>query len=85
LAYAEKVEQALKDIHVRVQRDDREEKLGYRMREAVMKKIPIVLVLGNQEKEENSVTLRWYGSEEKETMSLEACIQMIQCKISNRE
>ena len=49
--------------------DYREEKLGYKIREAQMKKIPYMLVLGDKEVESDSVNVRKYGSKDSETVA----------------
>lgn len=85
LEYAKKVESMLRDKNIRVELDASEEKLGYRMREAQMKKIPVSLVLGNDERDNESVTLRFYGSEEKVTMSLNEFIEFVVNKRDNRD
>ena len=58
-------------MNVRVKLDDRDEKLGYKMRESQMMKTPITLVLGNEERDNSTVTLRLYGREDKITMSID--------------
>ncbi len=85
LEYAKKVEDALRNIDIRVELDSRDEKLGYRMRESQMKKVPISLVLGNQERDEETVTIRFFGSEDKKTMKLDEFISYIKEKRDNRE
>ena len=77
LEYAKKVRDLLLENEIRVELDSRDEKLGYRMREAQTKKIPISLVLGNAERDEETVTLRYYGSEEKKTMPLPEFISYV--------
>lgn len=85
LEYAKKVEAALLAEDIRVELDSRDEKLGYRMRESQMKKVPISLVLGNQERDEETVTIRFFGSEDKKTMKLDEFISYIKEKRDNRE
>ncbi|EUJ25733.1 threonyl-tRNA ligase [Listeria floridensis FSL S10-1187] len=68
--YAEEIKQALKLAGIRVQADFREEKLGYKMREAQMRKIPFILVVGDKERDSGSVSVREYGSEQVEEMQL---------------
>ncbi|MBR2595348.1 MAG: threonine--tRNA ligase [Solobacterium sp.] len=70
-AYAEKVMAALKKHKIRVKMDDRNEKLGYRVREAQTQKIPVSVVVGDGEEKENTVTVRRYGSKEETKMSLD--------------
>lgn len=84
LEYAKKVYQTLLNENIRVHLDSREEKLSYRMREAQTKKVPISLVLGNNERDEESVTIRFFGSEEKKTMPLSEFINYIKDKNDNR-
>ena len=68
----------------RVVVDDRNEKLGYRMREAQIKKTPIQLVLGDQEMENNQVNVRRYNQKKAETMSVEDFVSMIQTEVENK-
>ena len=77
LDYASSIKKELFDKNVRVELDAREEKLGYRMREAQVKKIPYSLVLGDKERDNNEVTYRRYGSEEKVTVSKDEFIKML--------
>ena len=79
--YAERVFNTLKENDIRVKLDDRNEKLGYRMRESQMKKIPITIVLGDKEKENDTVNYRLYGSNEEHEMPLSEFIEMVKDKI----
>ncbi len=85
LEYAKRVEEILRKNDIRVELDSREEKLGYRMRESQMKKVPISLVLGNSERDEETVTIRFFGSEDKKTMKLDEFVSYIKGKRDNRE
>ena len=58
LEYGEKVYEALKDAGIRVEIDTRAEKIGYKIREAQMQKIPYMLVVGGKEEEEGLVSVR---------------------------
>ena len=82
--YAYEVKEALEKAGIRVEVDDRNEKLGYRMREAQTRKIPYSLVLGDNEKENKTVTYRKYQSEEKVTVSLEEFIELLKEEIANK-
>ena len=84
LEYAKEVEQLLREADIRVELDAREEKLGYRMREAQTRKIPVALVLGNNERDERTVTLRYFGSEDKVTMSLDEFVSYVKNARDNR-
>jgi len=75
--YVSKVEDKLKEAGVRVKVDVRSEKLGYKIREAQMQKIPYLLVLGDKEIESNGVNVRKYGQQETEEISLDQFIRNI--------
>ena len=75
--YAYKVKDELVKYGFRVSVDDRNEKLGYRIREAQMKKIPIELVVGDGEISSNSVNVRRFGKEGNDSIELNKFIEMI--------
>ncbi len=75
--YAKEIKQLLDEHHFRSEIDDSEEKLGYRLRNAVVKKIPYSLVIGEKEKENRTVTYRVYGSEKQITVKLEEFIELL--------
>ncbi|MDQ0255067.1 threonyl-tRNA synthetase [Evansella vedderi] len=83
--YVRKVEDALKQAGVRVNVDVRDEKLGYKIREAQMQKIPYILVLGDKEIESSSVNVRRYGQKETTVVGLEEFIQNIKTEIAERK
>lgn len=56
---------------LRVELDSRDEKIGYKIREAQMQKIPYMLVVGDQEAENGAVNVRKYGEQKSETVSLD--------------
>lgn len=56
--YANKVKEELENVGIRVELDDRNEKIGYKIREAQLEKVPYMIVLGDKEKEANSVGVR---------------------------
>ncbi len=85
LDYANEVKKLLELNNIRVQIDDREEKLGYRMRESVTKKIPYTLVLGDNEKEQDLITYRKYGSEDKVTANINEFITYLKDVIDNKK
>ena len=66
--YARHLQDELKSQGVRVEIDDRNEKMGYKIREAQMQKIPYQLVVGDKEMENNEVNVRKYGSQDQETV-----------------
>ena len=71
LEYANKIKERLEEENIRVELDQREEKLGYKMRESVTKKIPIAIILGDKEKDNENVAYRRYGS--KDTITIPKC------------
>ncbi|MFZ7757452.1 threonine--tRNA ligase [Bacillus thuringiensis] len=77
LDYAKKVQDELRRAGIRVELDTREEKIGYKIREAQMQKIPYMLVVGDNEVTENGVNVRKYGEQKSETISLDAFVDMI--------
>lgn len=56
--YAEKLRKAFKKAYVRVELDDRNEKIGYKIRQAQMEKVPYMLVVGDKEEQEGTVAVR---------------------------
>ncbi len=84
LEYAKKVKEALEQIGVRVEIDHRDEKLGYRMRESQLRKIPYNLVLGDQEKDTETVNVRKFGKKEEQKIKLEEFVQKIKEEIDEK-
>ena len=62
--YAGKVMEALKASDIRVEIDNRDEKLGYKIREARMDKVPYMLIIGEKEQSNQSVSVRWCDAEQ---------------------
>lgn len=75
LDYAKKVQERLQREGLRVEVDSRDEKIGYKIREAQMQKIPYMLVVGDQEAENSAVNVRKYGEQNSETISLEEFVK----------
>ena len=84
LEYAREVENLLKNKGIRVNLDDREEKVGYKMREAIMSKYPYILVLGDNEVTNKTITYRTSKSEEKVTISLDKFANKVEGEIKNK-
>lgn len=84
LEYAKELEQLLKDNDIRVKLDSRDEKLGYKMRESVTKKIPFTLIIGNKEKDTKTISYRKYGTEETVNLSQEEFINLLKETINNK-
>lgn len=77
-AYVEEVGNQLRQAHIRVAVDERNQKLGKKIREAQMKKIPYILVLGDEEQQQNNVTVRRYKQEGLEKYTVEEFLEYIQ-------
>jgi threonyl-tRNA synthetase len=79
--YAEEVKQALEASGIRVEVDWRDEKLGYKIREAQMQKVPYMLVLGENEKSSGSVAVRYRGEGDLGTFQISDMIIKLQEEI----
>ena len=75
--YAKKLAAELKELDVRVEVDERSEKIGYKIREAQMEKVPFMLVLGDKEQEAGAVAVRVRGKGDVGTMALDAFRDMV--------
>lgn len=82
--YAADVAEALKQQGIRVHVDVRDEKIGYKIREAQTNKTPYSLVLGDQEMEKESVNVRKYSQKETETITLSAFLEEISADIETK-
>jgi threonyl-tRNA synthetase len=76
--YGEEVFQTLKDRGLRVEKDDRNEKLGYRIREAQINKVPYMLVIGDRETESQGVSPRTREGKDLQCMPLETFLEGIE-------
>lgn len=83
-AYAAKLYDALFEKDVRVALDDRSEKLGYKIREAQMQKVPYLAVLGKNEAGEGTVSYRLHGQQQSTTVSFDEFVEMIVDKIKTK-
>ena len=83
--YAKEIRDLLRDKGVRVELDDRNEKLGYRVREAQTKKIPYNLILGDNERDNNLISYRLFGEKETTTVSKDEFVEMILDEIRNKK
>ena len=75
--YGEKVYEALKERNMRVEKDFRNEKLGFKVREAQLEKIPYLLVIGNNEMETGTITPRKLGGKNLPSMTIEEFLNSI--------
>ena len=76
-AYATEVSNLLRDSGLRVEADLRNEKINSKIRDHAMQKIPVIVVVGRKEAEEKTVTLRFRGTEQQETIPLSEAAQRI--------
>ena len=82
--YAKEVTEWLKDNNIRAELDDRNEKLGYRLREVQTSKIPYTIILGDNEKENKEISFRLYGEKETTTMSQKDFLKHIKKVIESK-
>lgn len=83
-AYADEVYNKLFDKDIRVELDTRSEKLGYKMREGQMQKVPYLLVLGAKEAEDRTVSFRLHGEECTTVMPLDEFVEKIKNQIDTK-
>ena len=85
LEYAKEVYKELDDMNVRVNLDDRNEKLSYKMRESQTKKNPITLILGDKEVESSTISYRKFGSTETYTLPKSEFYKLVKETIDERK
>jgi len=83
--YGEEITKQLQEKGVRAELDSRNEKLGYRLREAQTSKVPYTLILGDQEKENKTISYRLFGEKDTTTVSQKDFIELILSKINNKD
>ena len=83
LEYAKKIFNLLDERDIRVNLDDRNEKLSYKMRESVITKTPYALVLGDKERDNNTISYRVYGSEKTNTLPIDEFLELIENEIKD--
>ncbi len=84
LDYARQLNQKLLDNGVRVELDDRNEKIGFKIREARNQKIPYMLVVGDKEAQENTIGVRKRGQDSTQSMTVEQFLQQFNDEIKTR-
>ena len=83
--YGEEITNLLKDNDIRAELDNRNEKLGYRLREAQTEKVPYTLILGDQEKENSTISYRLFGQKDTTTVSKEEFVNLIKEEIDTKD
>ncbi|HRN26689.1 MAG TPA: threonine--tRNA ligase [Ignavibacteriaceae bacterium] len=84
IEYASKVVSELKNAGIRVEVDERNEKIGYKIRDWEMQKVPYMLIVGEKEKEANTVSLRKHKEGDKGALALTEFIDKIASEIKNK-
>jgi threonyl-tRNA synthetase len=84
IAYAREVHERLRAARVRAELDDRNEKLGYRVRDAQMRKVPYMLVVGEREREAGTVSLRPRSGEDRGAVPLDRVVADLTTEIAAR-
>lgn len=82
--FAKEVELKLHKAGIRVVLDDRNEKVGYKIREAQLEKVPYMLVIGAKEVEENTVAVRSRECAENETVDVDKFVERIKREVENK-
>ena len=85
LEYANKIKELLDDNNIRVELDDRNEKIGKKIREAQLEKVPYMLVIGDKEVEEGKVSVRHRKEGDKGSMTIDEFLNMIKAEIKSKE
>ena len=85
LEYSKQLKEKLASLGYRVELDDSQEKLGYRMRNAQINKIPYTLVIGDKEVNDQSLTYRRYGNEKQINIKVDEFIKLIDKEVKNKE
>ena len=85
LDYCYEIKNILEENKIRVKLDDRNEKLGYKMRESQTKKMPLTLIIGDNEVNNKQISYRKFGNPETITMSTEKFVEKINDCIENKK
>ncbi len=85
LEYCNKVHEKLLDENIRVELDNRDEKLSYKIRESQTHKIPFTLIIGQNEVDNNLISYRKFGTTETVTISIDELIILLKKAIKNKE
>lgn len=85
LEYAKTIEKELLKNKIRVKVDSRSEKIGYKIRESELERVPYMLILGKKEVEEKVLSIRRRGNKENEVMDLERFVTKLLKEIEEKE
>ena len=84
LGFAKEVEEKLHKVGIRVVLDDRNEKVGYKIREAQLEKVPYMLVIGAKEVEDNTVAVRSRECAENESIEVDKFVERVKREVENK-
>lgn len=84
MGYAEKITEMLQDLDIRVELDDRNEKIGYKIREAQLEKVPYMIIVGEKEMESNTISVRSRDKGELGSQDIQPFIAGIQEEIQSK-
>ena len=85
LEYAKEIAAELRKYRIRFEMDDREEKMGYKIRESQTRKIPMSIVLGDKERDEQTVTFRRFGEQKTENLPMKEFVHLLVDEIASRK
>ena len=85
LDYSKEIYNLLLENNIRVELDDRDEKMNYKIRESVTRKIPFTIILGDKEKENQTISYRRYGSDKTETLEKNEFVKIINNLIKDKK
>lgn len=85
LEYAKILKEKLEELDYRVKLDDREEKLGYKLRESVINKNPVTVIIGQKEVDAKNISYRVYGSEDTITVSMDEFTKYLKNRKENHQ
>ncbi|HCO28171.1 MAG TPA: threonine--tRNA ligase, partial [Lachnospiraceae bacterium] len=83
--YADKIYKELEGAGIRAEKDMRSEKIGYKIREAQLEKVPYMVIVGAKEEEQGTVAVRYRDSGENVTMTLEEFIAKVQAEVKEKK
>lgn len=84
LEYTDELYRLMRDNGIRVEKDDANEKLGYRLRNSQVRKIPYTIVIGDNERDNKTVTYRKFGKQEQITVPVDEFIKLINEEIATK-
>ncbi|WP_080873746.1 threonine--tRNA ligase [Oceanobacillus timonensis] len=84
-SYANQLKEIFEEAGIRMETDYREEKLGLKLREAQMKKIPYIFVVGDKEEEQQAINVRKYGEKQSQSVSVRNVLDRLKHEIAEKQ